>query len=1318
MALAELQTFIAERLRVLDENMDLSSGSPADQQVIQPLLRRLGSDPFTVDLGTFLQEKINQEFPELATKEGDAITDLLIKAAMVLWDPIVRENRRISNSLSFRDPTTLTTEEAEALGANLFASRNTGDLARGTARIYFAQPQQLKVTPINYITSKSNLHFFPTEIQGIRVEEMLFNKEGDLYYFDVNTIAEKAGDSYNIGPDELVTIANLSAAVRITNKVRFRTGIEEESAVEFVDRIEQELSERSLVTIRGIVAKLTRAFPELTRLGVVGTGDKEMNRDVVSGGGLSVILAAGTTGSAVPDGENKLTTRRFQVSAGEANFTSLIGPVGEARGFTVTLHAAFPFGALPVVRDLSVRRVIDGQTLELEEQVLAYNAAGKPWALRKKELTLSGIPGGILFPDNAGGTTRIPADQIHVGGATDIYVRGSDFDSASLVVANLVDDTPLLAGTRLQASFVDRVTLNDLTLGVDYAVADGTYQALQLAATKGYSLQLLDPPNAGTYRVLVADLAGAHPVLTVTPAITVVGGDWRWRLLDVIDVDLVEPKETKVSGSDMFCVQGVDYFDTASGIDFATTGVGPNDIVRISTGPVAGDYTVKQVVSPLFRRVQVDRPLAATVSSLKFAVFRQNPEGGLQLPLVRVSSIDLLDTSAQPVGSKIPYARPVDIQTRAFANVARGIKGDVVDAVLGVVTRDLTLGTTRNVTGQSLTIQWGGTAPVTFTVTFTGLNPLTLGALVDQINTAASVATSATVTRLAVVMGQRFGLIPVGPGLQVSGGSARALLFGSGAAFAASDVRADNFAVYWSGLTPPIDHTFDALQVLDGLQVGFYGALTAAGGILHTGHDFFPEFGRHVQVGSRSIGSARAYFLEPTTIGFGAGSVFTLTASDGSVHRYTPDPSVNYQCIPALPSGVKPKDGVLTSGPSVLTSASTDFIAKGVQPGDIVVVDYQFIRGSVALSDPVVNLSITTFIVSINGGLDKTITFITDDPTIPVTHVTRQGVADQINRTIGQVICKITTDNHLEFEADASIIVRATGLANTALGFSVVADQNNVSPYDGQYTVSSVAAHVLAIAPSFGSVVDVVNIARQQFKVYRAGLQRICSTDMAKHVGTAGLYYFDVELISEGTGDAYNIDAGLQMTATGYESDGYYLTTEDLNLSFSELERPRLHMSRSMLEVGVADDPDNATQLSGQNVQINYDRSTLTANVQSFASAETERVINESVLVRHLIPYFVRFDLSYVGGSKEGEVTPEIEKYIRGIDPASTLDVAALEKILSNRGAASISNPVDLVAVIHNVDRTLTVERSQDRLNTGALAAFVPDVLNISRKLA
>jgi hypothetical protein len=178
------------------------------------------------------------------------------------------------------------------------------------------------------------------------------------------------------------------------------------------------------------------------------------------------------------------------------------------------------------------------------------------------------------------------------------------------------------------------------------------------------------------------------------------------------------------------------------------------------------------------------------------------------------------------------------------------------------------------------------------------------------------------------------------------------------------------------------------------------------------------------------------------------------------------------------------------------------------------------------------------------------------------------------------------------------------------------------------------------------------------------------------------------------------------------------LATQDPDLTFSSVEKPILYVSRSILEVGVSDNPANATQISGQNLLVNYERSSLTSSVQNFVSSDEERVVCESSLARHLIPYFVRFTVNYVGGSQPSVLLPDIETFITGLAPSAFFQVSDLESLVKNRGASSMQNPVDLIAVIHNFDRSITVERSQNKINTGTLAAFIPDVITLNRLLS
>lgn len=1371
MAVKDFEAFIRQRAAIFDPNLDVSPGSPFDTQIIQPVVRRLGTDPFTVDIGTFIQERINQAFPDIASKEGDSVTDLLIKPLTLLWDPIVRENRRLARQQSFADPASLTTDEAESLGGNLFASRETGEYARGVARIFFGQPQNISISPINFVTSKNGLHFSPTAIQSISTEEMLLNLNSDnLYYFDINVVAEGPGTQYNISPNELVSIANVPAAVRVENTRRFRSGVNEENAVEFVNRVEQELTERSLVTLRGISAKITRAYPEIRRLNVVGFQDEEMQRDVIKGGGLGEVIASGNSGVAVLDGEGQIKTRRLEDI--DANFYDTVGPVGAVSGYVLTAFDAF--GAVDVVRDVEVLRIVSDTQLDLVEQIMVLGASSIRWCLRKKELTLSDIPGGILFP-NPNGTVTIPDDEIHIGGMADIHLRAaSELDEATLVLDSVIDDDPILHGVSLRSgSYImsggSYVYLDDYKLDTNYVEGDTTYLALERASEKNYSFQIVSGVDAGVYRIIsVTQSSGTNPRLWIYPGLPSASADpEKWRIIEKLTIDLVEPKETKISGYDLESIQGSDVVTTTAGTDFNELAVEKGDTLRIHTGPAAGDYTlIDAPLTPGYTSLQLDRTIQFTQTGMQYTLFKANTDGGVSRPIIRVTSIEVLDTSNQPQGSTIPYAKIVDVRSRAFQNPARGVKYDITDARLGIVSIESD-DIDRFVLPAGGSLEFSLLDGSSVYVVLTG-GTVSRQSVIDEINAAFSPTPNVAVAVGAATgsgTSGRVGIRPVGEDGKIAliGGTAVAALFGAAEVFTSSDIRSDTIDILggWSSLDPSVDDDsgLDVVQVLTGVQTGYYVApytfdyhytgsslgnssgLAVAGGDITSYtpftsyHGFAPEAEIRVQVGARSLGSVRCYFLEPTSVTFDANTVFTLTTDDGELN-FIPDPTLAAQRIPALPNGDTPTDGscAKSATPGVFTSDSQDFDIQEIRVGDTLVVEHIPLGGTVVLDDPVSGLVGKSFVYSINGGVDRTLIFIKDDESLASDEVTRQGVVDQINASIGLEICSLTAGNELEFESDYDFTIQATGTCisyilgdiqgtSPALSFltASAAQRTNRSPLYGSYDITQVTPTQVRVESfSASSEFDEfpATIERQSFKIMRTGTQRVSTSEMSSNVAETGLYYADVELVSEGAGDAWNIEANQQLTVEGYASDGFYLETEDSNLTFSEVEDVKLVISRSILEDGVDDSPDNATQITGRSLQVTYELSATVGSAQSFVSSATERVVCANLLTRHLIPHFIRFDLTYAGGSAEDVIQVDLENLIKDLYPTDLLEVSDIHKIVSNRGANSITNPMDLIAIVYNTDRTVTAQRSNNALGSTRFNTFIPDVLNITRSSA
>jgi len=169
-------------------------------------------------------------------------------------------------------------------------------------------------------------------------------------------------------------------------------------------------------------------------------------------------------------------------------------------------------------------------------------------------------------------------------------------------------------------------------------------------------------------------------------------------------------------------------------------------------------------------------------------------------------------------------------------------------------------------------------------------------------------------------------------------------------------------------------------------------------------------------------------------------------------------------------------------------------------------------------------------------------------------------------------------------------------------------------------------------------------------------------------------------------------------------------------LSYSIEEDLTMEISRRILTVGSSDRPDQATPLTSQNLQVNYQRSPLASSIQSFASSDSERVTNASLLVRHLQPHYLNFDLTYQGGSSADVVTDDIEAYLDGLGPTDRVESSDLQNVALRRGASYVQNPITLVAVTHDEERKIAVERSQDFVTRGRLSTFFPDVITVTRE--
>ena len=1345
MAQDDLLEFIQERLLAYDPTIDLTSGSAADIQIIQPLLARYGVDPFTMPLEQFIGTRLSQEFPDVDIVDGDAVMDLLVKPARVLFEPIVQEINRVRNNLSFANPATLELSEADALGANYFTARNSGDFARVNVRLYFTVPQSIVVSPSNYCYTGGGLNFLPTSLQSITVSEMLFNKENNYYYFDIFTIAEQPGGTYNVPVGAINSIYGLPSVANVFNKLPARYGVPDEDVVGYMSRIQSNITERSPVVLRGIASIISDNFSEVTCNAVAGFNDPEMQRDILQGSGIGPILSLGSLGYPVPDGKGGAYTTRIAVRDADVDFTQLIGPVGVAvDGFTLSIASSILLENAPC-GDFTITAVIDMDTLEVDTAgMIPWHTGVTPayWAVRKNQLTLSGVPGGTELPTSTGLVTVL-SDQVHIGGMTDIYVRGNTMDQGAIVYTEITDEMPLLSGINATCDNTDNtVTLCDYTLGVNYYRGDSTYQAIDGAKDNGWSLQTIGD-NAASFRIIESEQPdGGHPVFIVSTVPDPVDHQ-RWRLLDKIDIDLVIPKEVRLSGGDMYTLQGQPAAIIPSVTDLTFYDVKENDQLGILNGPDKGIYTI--TVTPAGGdKLTVDRDFTSTATSVSYEIYRPLAASSMNMPFTRIRSIDVLDSMGQSEGISIPYANPADVRAYDFTTPTNSPYIDVRDGMVGCVGKqnpDLLA-----LPGTTLSIHcdlWvspscpDGNVLVTFSA---GLH--TVEAVAEYINDVlgmSSLGLLADTVGGCLTLAPFWGQYSVQAGSPALGTSAFPVLFDTygGDVNVAStryirSTTVDEYAEGWNKYE--YNENFDVVQVVGaggvtyGSPAGTYGG--PAPHLLQASVSFMPAVNAAVTVGPRAVGRVRTYFLDPTTIEVDNNPAnltrFTATLADGSKVSYFPDPTINTPVYPPPPDTEGAIDGVATGDTAhgILTSVSVDFLAKGIRPGDQLYLDYvPIISDRQQRTDQtfISDLAFKKLVIRM-AGTTRTICFGNDTP-LALTGVTLSGVETQLNNVLGAGVAYFNNDSYLCFNANYELWITDEGTAASffwVCASSALPVSNLSLNHKGgvPYTIYNVLPFELDVVEPFPTRLLPVpeDETSLRFHIVRPGAQRVGATQMSKNTTYSGLYYADFQLVSEGTGQIYNVLKQVPMTVTGHKSLGYYLTTKYSHLTFSEAEQSVLHLSPTLMVVGSSDDPENAVQLAGQNIQLNYDWSSLTASVQTFMGSESERVVNENVLVRHLLPHFVRFDLTYQGGQTQSVVLAAESSYVQGLSPSDTLDAVCVQNLPMTLGANIVSTPVNLVAVVHNEDRSVVLEQSQDFVGTSRLAGFFVDQLNINQQ--
>jgi len=638
---ADLQSFLENLLIGFNPTIDLSSGSPAQTQVIAPIIERFSEDPLDTDISTFIQDRLGQEYPDLAA-DGGSLDDLFSKPLRLILESFKREIKSVKTNQSIVNADQLSDDETDALASNWFAERQEGTTVTVGVRLYFAAPTSVSVTTEKRVFTNSGLSFYPVENFLVSSAQMLFNRQGTLYYMDIVVQAEAPGNDYNVDKNTITGIDNVPGVVKVSNLSAATSGTPRQDNQTFLSSIPTSLTERSLVPKRGITSRLTSLFSDLRALQIVGAGEVGMNRDIVTSNTQGYVYAAG---SAVVFGEFAVLDITYKDSGPNDDIVMQPGDLFRLNRISTMFNQ---------VGEAKVKRILesyDGSKILLLLEGPLFpeenpaQVTGNYLLLKPGVITLSSVPGGILEAD-------IPSDSIHIGGHTDIFVRPSSDVTETLTLNSISDETYIFSLLSI-STFANS---NKVTLGSD----------IDISVIKVGDLLTIDSGNSkGTYKILNVQAPDGDYDVRIDAILNFSETLVRGRVINHVKVNLVEPKTLKLPFdtvvSDLETVAGSDLLKF-NDINLIIYGAKVGDIVRIFDGPDAGDYTILSFDGSLGGNgVHVDRSLTSFSTHLRYSVFTSTG-GGISLPLVRVRSVEILDAAGQGTGITVPYGDAVDVR--------------------------------------------------------------------------------------------------------------------------------------------------------------------------------------------------------------------------------------------------------------------------------------------------------------------------------------------------------------------------------------------------------------------------------------------------------------------------------------------------------------------------------------------------------------------------------------------------------------------------------------------------------------------------------
>ena len=496
----DIKGLVETRLRAYDPLIDLSENGFAQELIVKPIVSAFGTDPMTTNIRTFLISKFNELYPNTTLSNGDAVSDILISVSQLFFEAYRLELQTVKNSLSIDYLDQMSNADANALAANWLVSRRVGTKASGTVRVVVNRLSTISISTTNIVRATNGFLFFPSNFETIDTSLLLVNRLANgNYYFDLNVTAAQEGSLGNIPAGGVASIANINGLVSVVNDVAFSGGSDtEDNQALLRDRLPRSATERSLVTKRGISARIENYTSSVNSVEVAGFGDVEMTRDAV-------------------DFEDRGSFKAFGVAycVGRLMFLTLDD-------------------VKVSILDTDIIRSTDGTKFSIHTVISEQNDAilmdqGKSFIVYT-DIEM-GMGKALLVNLESSPTVKIGTEvfsnDVHLGGKVDVYIEPSAFSEISTVFSEN-EFTPTFSG------FGFEINANSIILNVVIDVKAGSF------------IQTDD----GVFKILHVKTIANKTKLFIAEELDNGVFVSFWKILDTLSIDISRKETTIISESE------------------------------------------------------------------------------------------------------------------------------------------------------------------------------------------------------------------------------------------------------------------------------------------------------------------------------------------------------------------------------------------------------------------------------------------------------------------------------------------------------------------------------------------------------------------------------------------------------------------------------------------------------------------------------------------------------------------------------------------------------------------------------------------------